>query len=223
MRILMIDDDRDLCEAVRAALAADGILVDLCHDGGDAMFYIRQNIYDAIVLDRMLPGCDGLTLLQQARGAGVSTPVLMLTALGRIGDRVDGLDAGADDYLAKPFDMRELAARLRALLRRPAPQADGPLRAGPLELDRSQLLLSGPSGQVELSKKECELLEVLMRNEGKLLARPVLLGRVWGADAEVEDSSLDSYIYFVRRRLTAAGAGRVTTVRGVGYRFEVDG
>ncbi len=223
MRILMIDDDRDLCEAVRAALAAGGILTDLCHDGGDAMFYIRQNIYDAIVLDRMLPGCDGLTLLQQARRAGVSTPVLMLTALGRIGDRVDGLDAGADDYLSKPFDMRELAARLRALLRRPAAQVDGPLRAGPLELDRSQLLLSGPSGQAELSKKECELLEVLMRSGGKLLARPVLLGRVWGADAEVEDSSLDSYIYFVRRRLTAVGAGRVVTVRGVGYRFEVDG
>lgn len=148
--------------------------------------------------------------------------MLTLTALSRIGDRVDGLDAGADDYLVKPFDMRELLARLRALARRPAPLAtDAVLQTGSLTLDPAQMSLEAPAGRVSLSPKECDLLEALMRHPGQLMGRSVLLGRVWGIEAQVEEASLDSYIHFVRRRLRAVGAREtVSTVRGAVYRLE---
>lgn len=224
MRVLMIEDDRELCRAVKASLDAQGIDLDICCDGGEGLEYLRQNIYDVCCLDRMLPHVDGLTLLRRARAAGIRTPVLVLTALSRIGDRVDGLDAGADDYLVKPFDMRELLARLRALARRPADLAPAAvLRAGSLTLDLAQMTLEGPAGRVGLSPKECGLLEALMRHPDQLMGRAVLLGRVWGMDAQVEEASLDSYIHFVRRRLRAVGAQEtVATVRGAGYRLEVD-
>lgn len=222
MRVLLIEDDQDLCAAVAEGLAAAGYAVDQCHDGQDGLYYLCENIYDVCLLDRMLPGIDGLTVLQRARARGCATPVLMLTALGRVTDRVDGLEAGADDYLVKPFDMRELLARLRALCRRPsAVEPADALCCGNLTLLPSELTLRGPSATVSLSKKECELLEVLLRNPGKLLSREVLLGRVWGADNDVTDASLDSYIHFVRRRLKLVDADhRVMTVRGFGYKLE---
>lgn len=222
MRILMVEDDRDLCAAVAAGLSAEGWQLDACHDGEAGLCYLKENIYDVCLLDRMLPGLDGLRLLRAARAAGVATPVLLLTALGSVGDRVDGLDAGADDYLPKPFDLRELAARVRALARRPAGQpSDGPLRFGDLELDGPQLALTGPGGRITLSRRECELLDVLMRGGGQLLARGLLLGKVWGPYGEVEEANLDSYVHFVRRRLRAVQARtRLATVRGVGYRLE---
>lgn len=222
MRVLMIEDDEELCNAVKASLTVQGMDVDICHDGAEGLEYLHQNIYDVCCLDRMLPHMDGLTLLRNARAAGILTPVLILTALSRIGDRVDGLDAGADDYLIKPFDMRELLARLRALARRPAPLASAAvLQTGSLTLDLSQMTLEGPAGRVGLSPKECDLLEALMRHPGQLMGRAVLLGRVWGMDSQVEEASLDSYIHFVRRRLRTVGAlETVTTVRGAGYRLE---
>lgn len=222
MRVLMIEDDKELCNAVKASLTVQGMDVDICHDGVEGLEYLHQNIYDVCCLDRMLPHMDGLTLLRKARAAGILTPVLILTALSRIGDRVDGLDAGADDYLVKPFDMRELLARLRALARRPAPLAtDTVLQTGSLTLNPVQMTLEGPAGRVSLSPKECDLLEVLMRHPGQLMGRSVLLGRVWGIEAQVEEASLDSYIHFVRRRLRAVGAREtVSTVRGAGYRLE---
>lgn len=222
MRILMIEDDKELCRAVQAYLVANGVDADLCHDGEEGLYYLRQNIYDMCCLDRMLPGMDGLSLLKQARADGVATPVLMLTALSRIGDRVDGLEAGADDYLAKPFDMRELLARIRALARRPAPVAREILPLGNAVLDPQQMTLAGPAGTEQLTKKECDLLEALARSAGSLVTRQVLLGRVWGADNFVEDTSLDSYVHFVRRRLSGVGAdAKLVTVRGQGYRLEV--
>lgn len=222
MRVLMIEDDEQLCDAVRAALEQAGIAVDLCHDGDDGLALLRQEVCDVCVLDRMLPSMDGLTVLRRARAMGVSTPVLLLTALGGVGDRVDGLEAGADDYLTKPFDMRELLARLRALQRRGGTTLqDDAVVWGNARLEVSEQMLIGPKGSVTLSKKECELLEVLMRSAQKLMGRSVLLGRVWGADASVEDANLDSYIHFVRRRLQAVGAdSKVVTVRGTGYRLE---
>lgn len=222
MRVLLIEDDEDLCAAVAQGLEAAGYAVDQCHDGQDGLYYLLQDLYDVCLLDRMLPGLDGLAVLQRARAQGCATPVLMLTALGRVTDRVDGLEAGADDYLVKPFDMRELLARLRALCRRPAAvePADAIL-CGNVTLLPSQLTLRGPDGTATLSKKECELLLVLLRNAGKLLSREVLLGRVWGAENDVTDASLDSYIHFVRRRLKMVGAdSRVATVRGFGYKLE---
>lgn len=222
MRILMIEDDTELCEAVSAGLCAAGFAVDTCADGEDGFYYLKQNIYDACLLDRMLPNMDGLTLLRKARANGIATPVMMLTALGRVGDRVDGLESGADDYLVKPFDMRELIARLHALVRRPAgAEPNKILKCGDTSLDLSELVLKGKAGEAALSKKECELLEAFFKNSGRLLSRQTLLGRVWGADAQVEESSLDSYIHFVRRRLAAVGSDlKLTTVRGAGYRLE---
>ncbi|MEG2165553.1 MAG: response regulator transcription factor, partial [Ruthenibacterium sp.] len=223
MRILMIEDDVALCHAVSTGLLSAGFTVDCCHDGAEGLCYLCEDIYDACLLDRMLPAMDGLTLLRNARAKHIATPVLMLTALGRVGDRVDGLDAGADDYLVKPFDMRELAARLRALIRRPsAVSASDEIVCGNTTLRCAELLLCGKNSTVTLSRKECDLLAVFYKNAGRLLSRSVLLGRVWGADAEVEDASLDSYIHFVRRRLSAVKANvKINTVRGAGYRLEV--
>lgn len=223
MRILMVEDDKDLCAAVLQQLRSNGYEADACHDGEDGLYYLEQGIYDVCLLDRMLPGLDGLSLLYSARAKGIATPVLMLTAMGRIGDRVDGLDAGADDYLTKPFDMRELLARVRALARRPGTsEPDGMKQYGDITMDTAQLILNGPKGQCTLSKKEAELLAALMANGGQTVTRQTLLGKVWGPDAEVEEAILDSYIHFVRRRLRTVGAAvAVLTVRGLGYRLEV--
>jgi DNA-binding response OmpR family regulator len=222
MRILMIEDDKDLCAAVVQQLRQAGYETDTCHNGEDGLYYLNQGFYDACLLDRMLPGLDGLSLLNAARAKGITTPVLMLTAMGRIGDRVDGLDAGADDYLVKPFDMRELLARVRALCRRPAnTEPDGLKQFADITLDTAQLLLNGPKGQCTLSKKEGELLAALISNSGQTLSRTTLFGKIWGLDAEVEEAILDSYIHFVRRRIRVVGASAiVTTVRGIGYRIE---
>lgn len=219
MHILLIEDDTALCAALAPALAGLG-KADFCHTGPEGLSLLVSGGYDLCILDRMLPGLDGLTLLRAARAQGVTTPVLLLTALAGAGDTVDGLDAGADDYLAKPFDTAVLLARLRALLRRSGGTAA--LTAGDLRLDTGELTLTGPTGSAVLSRKECDLLEALMRAPGRLQARSVLLARVWGPLAEVEEANLDCYIHFVRRRLAGVGScARVVTVRGSGYRLEV--
>ena len=157
MRILLIEDDRALCTALLPALQAAGYTVDTCHDGADGKTLLCGGAYDVCVLDRMLPGLDGLSLLRAARAKGCTTPVLMLTALSGINDRVDGLDAGADDYLGKPFDTRELLARLRALTRRPGTTAESAIRCGDVTLDAAQLTLSGPKAAAALTKREADL------------------------------------------------------------------
>ena len=216
MRILLVEDDEALCAAVAPLLEQEGYRVDVCRDGDDALYYMRQRMFGLCILDRMLPGRDGLSVLRAARAEGLDT-----TALGLVGDRVDGLDAGADDYLVKPFDVRELLARVRALARRPAPVAvSGRPCCGDLTLDMGTLVLTGDKEQCMLSKKEAELLAALMENAGQTLSRSFLFGRVWGPGADVEEASLDSYVHFIRRRLRAVSS-RVTvdTVRGVGYRL----
>lgn len=222
LRILLIEDDRALCRALTAALAREGYTSDECHDGEDGLSLLCEGQYAAAILDRMLPGMDGLAVMRAARKRGVTTPVLMLTALDRVGDRVDGLDAGADDYLTKPFDTRELLARLRALLRRrdtsPAPGRQ--FFYADLVLDAEELTLTGPKGAVTLSRTECDLAEALLNQAGRLAGRAMLMGWVWGAQA-VEESNLDTYIHFLRRRLRAVGSRVViATVRGAGYRLE---
>lgn len=225
MRILLIEDDVALCEVLRPTLAAAGFATDCCHSGTEGLVLLQSGYYDVCILDRMLPELDGMALLRTARAAGVSVPVLMLTALTRVGDRVEGLDAGADDYLSKPFDVRELLARLRALVRRPAdaaPDTAHRLSCGDLLLDTAQLTLQGPAATATLSPKECDLLAILCKSPGTLRSRAVLLGSVWGADTQVEDANLDSYIHFVRRRLRAVGSSAsIATVRGSGYRLEL--
>ena len=162
MRLLLIEDDCALCEALRPALEGAGYRVDACHDGADALPLLASGAYELCILDRMLPGLDGLRLLRAARAQGVDTPVLMLTALSGVGERVDGLDAGADDYLAKPFDTRELLARMRALARRPATAAPAVLRCGDVELTPAELTLTGPAAATDLQ------------------TRPALLAQGWG-------------------------------------------
>ena len=219
MRLLIIEDDPALCEALKFHLEKEGYDVDLCLDGGEAGYYLSNGGYGAVVLDRMLPGVDGLTLLKELRRRGDATPVLVLTALGEVPDRTAGLDAGADDYLVKPFAMEELLSRLRALLRRPAAlrQAEALEFAG-YALDVAQCRLQKGEQALSLSKKEAALLELFFKNPGKVLPRAQILAWVWGNGVPVEEGNVDNYIYFIRRRLRALGGGAVVkNVHGVGY------
>lgn len=222
MRILMVEDDKDLCDAVTKHLNNEGYETDCAHDGEEGLYYLSEGVYDLILLDRMIPHIDGIQLLKRARSRGVTTPVLLLTAMGEIGDRVQGLDAGADDYLTKPFDTRELLARVRALSRRPSQLSDSSeLHFGDLMMDTADLYLEGKKGRCTLSKKEAELLASLMKSQGKTLSRSTLFAHAWGPDAEVEEASLDSYAHFIRRRLNAVSkCVKLVTVRGVGYKLE---
>lgn len=222
MRILLVEDDVKLCEAVAFALHEEGYEVDVCHDGDDGLRWAREGAHDLILLDRMLPAMDGIAVLRRLRADGISTPVLLVTALGNIGQRVEGLDAGADDYLVKPFAVEELLARVRAMCRRPRRwESSDVTEYGDVIFDAAKKSLRGASGDCTLSKREAALLEILLKNPRQTLPRAVLLTRVWGPDAGVEDGNLDNYIHFLRRRLRSAGSRIVIqTVRGVGYRLE---
>lgn len=222
MRILMIEDDVKLCEVVCYHLEREGFTVDVCHDGDDGLRWVRQQAHDLVILDRMLPTVSGTTVLQRMRADGISTPVLIVTALDTVADRVQGLDAGADDYLVKPFDLSELTARVRAMARRPRQWENvGLLHAGDVTFDPGERILTGCGGSCSLSRREAALLESLLRHPGQTFTRAVLLSRVWGPDAPVEDGNLDNYVYFLRRRLGQVGSAlEIHTVRGVGYRLE---
>ena len=225
MRILLIEDDETLRTVLIPVLEKAGFGCDSAADGASGLALLLQNPYDAAVVDRMLPALSGLELVRAARQKGCAVPVLMLTALGRVEDRVEGLGAGADDYLVKPFDNRELIARLQALGRRPAHTLESALlRFDDVSLDAAALTLTGPSGTVRLSKNENALLEALLRRSGQLVSREVLFCAVWGAEDFVEEGNLDSYIHFVRRRLRTVGSRAVIrTVRGMGYCLEAGG
>lgn len=226
MRLLLIEDDLDLCYTLHSVLKKEGFILDECHNGADGLCLLKNNQYSAVILDRMIPEIDGLTLLRQAREQGVTAPVLMLTAMGRVTDRVDGLDAGADDYLTKPFDTRELIARLRALTRRSAGELllEQTIACGDISLSSSEQTLTGPKGTVSLSRKEYDLLEYLCQRADKLQARVSILGAVWGTTNYVEEGNLDTYIHFVRRRLATVGSTvTIVTVRGTGYRLSTSG
>ena len=221
MRLLLIEDDEDLLRALKLRLAQEGYDCDTCCSGSDAAYFLNHFAYQAVVLDRMLPGRDGLSILRDMRGAANETPVLMLTALDAVKDRTDGLDAGADDYLVKPFAMPELLSRIRALIRRPpALRADARLRFHDLELDAAQCRLICGGTQQTLSRKEAAVLELFFERPERVLTRAELLSRGWGGDEVVEDGNVDNYIYFIRRRLKAAGTrASIQTVHGVGYQL----
>ncbi|MCI8887349.1 MAG: response regulator transcription factor [Hungatella sp.] len=222
MKILLIEDDRDLSHLICLALNQAGMDTDACRTGSDGLFYAKNQVYDAIVLDRMLPEIDGLTILEALRRRGIKTPVILTTALGTLHDRIDGLDAGADDYLVKPFAIEELMARLRAVTRRPANlHTSSVLSAFGLSLDPCERRLTVGDASVSLSKRESALLEYFMKNPGQTLPRSMILSYVWGVSSEVEEGNLDNYIYFLRRRLKALDAPvKLTTVHGIGYRLE---
>lgn len=221
MRLLFIEDDTQLAQLVCQQLQGRGFQVDTAANGEDGLFILRQNCYDGCILDRMLPGLDGLSLLKRARACGVTTPVLMLTAMSRTEDLVAGLEGGADDYLAKPFAMQELLARVTVLVRHKPNQASQQRTAGDLTLDSAGMILTGPSGSCTLTAREQDMLTLLMEKRGEVVPREVFFGNVWGAGADVADSSLDTYIYFLRRRLNSVGSRlQLTTRRGVGYILE---
>lgn len=222
MRILIVEDDAPLAQGLAFHLKHAGFAADVCEDGLGGLEAASQGQYELILLDRMLPGLDGVQLLRRLRGRRITTPVLMITAMANIGDRVEGLDAGADDYLVKPFAVEELLARVRALGRR-APQLSEPerLQYGKITLNADRGFLQHESGtSCALSKREASLLAQFMRNPGQVLPRELLLSRVWG-DAPVEGGNLDNYIYFLRKRLGAVGADvKIATVHGIGFRLE---
>lgn len=220
MRILLVEDDRPLAESLKYQLEKEGLTVDLCFNGEDGLYYAQTVPYDLLLLDRMLPGSDGMALLQELRQKGSGVPVILLTALGDLTDKIQGLDAGADDYIVKPFATEEILARIRSVTRRPRGWEESPaLRFGDLALSES--LLTGPGGDCSLSKREAQLMEAFMRNPGQTLTRETLLMRVWGPDSRVEDGNLDNYIHFLRRRIRFVKSGvLLSTVRGVGYRLE---
>jgi len=220
MRILIVEDDQDLSRALAYRLKKEQIEVTLCADGPSGLSVAEMHPFDLIILDRMLPGMEGVSILERVRGQGNTTPVLLLTAMDGVQDRVVGLDAGADDYLVKPFAMDELMARVRALARRGSSWNPFHIvEAGDLTLDVERLTLSCANRSITLSKRECGLMEYFMKNPGQTLTRGLILDRVW-SDAFVEESSLEAYVHFLRRHLKEIRSGCVIhTQRGVGYRL----
>ena len=225
MRILIVDDDRSLRDALRRALVLGGYDTVSACDGNDALLQISGANPDAVVLDIGLPDIDGLEVSRRLRAAGNRIPILMLTARDAIEDRIDGLDAGADDYLVKPFDVGELKARLRALLRRSGPTSDDPQAPSfeGLKLDPSRHGVSVGERFVELTRTEYGLLELLMLNARRVLPHSLIYERVWGYDFGPASNALRVYIGYLRRKLAEAGAPPlVHTVRGVGYVLRAD-
>ncbi|HKL79635.1 MAG TPA: response regulator transcription factor [Mobilitalea sp.] len=222
MNILLIEDDPELCQALSYTLKKEGYIVDICVRGDEAIYYGTSSTYDVIILDRMLPLLDGLSIMQILRKKGINTSIIMVTAMNGINDRIDGLDAGADDYLVKPFDVGELLARIRALARRPRTiESNSAINFSNFSLDTNLHTLTAESRTITLSNKESCLLEYFIRNCGQILTREQIHTKVWGLDSFVEDGNLDNYIYFVRRRLKAANCrARIKTIHSVGYQLE---
>ena len=219
MRILVVEDDRAVREALRRALTLGGYEVQLAEDGEQALEMVVQGLPDAVVLDVGLPGIDGLEVCRRLRLLGNRVAILILTARDVVSDRIDGLDAGADDYLVKPFDVDELKARLRALLRRTSAQGDpDSLSFAEIYLDSARHGASVEDNFVELTRTEYQLLELLMLNPNRVLPHSLIYDRVWGYDFGPASNALRVYVGYLRRKLEAAGARTlIHTVRGVGY------
>ncbi|WP_449597354.1 response regulator transcription factor [Nonomuraea endophytica] len=221
MRLLVVDDEPALREALQSSLEFEGYQVATAVDGQAALEQLAREAYDAVLLDVMMPKLDGLTACRRLRQGGNHVPVLMLTARDAVGDRVSGLDAGADDYLVKPFELDELLARVRALLRRSAlgtvPQ-DGLLSYADLRMDPATREVTRGARRLDLTRTEYQLLELLLSHPRQVLTRDQILGEVWGFDFEPTSNSLDVYVMYLRRKTEAGGEPRlIHTVRGVGY------
>jgi two-component system, OmpR family, response regulator MprA len=219
VKILVVDDERAVRDSLRRALELQGYQVDLAVDGAEALAQLENDGQpDAVVLDILMPGMDGLEVCRRIREQGSEVPVLMLTARDAVGDRVAGLDAGADDYLVKPFALEELLARIRALLRRTTPTADGVLRFADIELDPGTREVRRDGERIDLTRTEFNLLELFMLNPRQVLTRSIIFERVWGYDFGFASNSLDVYIGYLRRKTEGGGKPRlIHTVRGVGY------
>ena len=222
MRILLAEDEISIARALKLMLEKNQYTVDMVHNGADALHFIRSVPYDALVLDIMMPEMDGLELLAAVRKMGIKTPVLFLTAKGEIEDRVAGLDAGADDYLPKPFATSEFLARVRALVRRSPAYAPAVLRFGSVELDCGRYVLRTSSGELRLNNKEYQLMELFMRNPRQVFSTTFLMDKVWELETDAEIDVIWTYIGFLRKKLKQLNADiEIKTIRGAGYTLEV--
>lgn len=222
MKILVIEDDRRTGEYIVDGLAEAGHLAELIADGRDALSHVLSETYDALVVDRMLPGLDGLALVKALRAAGDRTPVLFLTAIGGVDDRVDGLEAGGDDYLVKPFAFSELLARTHALGRRPpARDEEVMLRVADLEMDLIRRTVRRGGHDIDMQPREFKLLEVLMRNRGRVVTRTMLLERVWDFHFDPKTSVVETHISRLRSKIDKPfEKPLIHTIRNVGYRLD---
>lgn len=221
MRLLLAEDELEMSNAVVAILKHNNYSVDAVYDGQDAYDYLESGIYDAAILDIMMPKMDGVTVVKKIRAQGNDVPILLLTAKSEIDDRVTGLDAGADDYLTKPFAMKELLARVRAITRRQGEVTDSILQFENVKLNRSNYELSTDSGSVRLASKEYQMLEMLMVNPGQVISTDQFMDKIWGYDTETELNVVWVYVSYLRKKLASIDAHvSIKAARGIGYRLE---
>lgn len=222
MNVLVVEDERNLADAIVKILEDEGYNAEATYDGKAGLTCAKSGLYDAIVLDVMLPGMSGYDVVNKMRHADVSTPVLMLTARTSTEDKVRGLDSGADDYMTKPFEAPELLARLRALTRRRGDVLIDEIKFADIRLDLNTHDLSCAEKSVHLSGKEFEVLSILMGSSSRVVSKQDLLTRVWGTDGEASENSVEAYVSFIRKKLSHIGSKvQVTTLRMLGYRLEV--
>lgn len=222
MRVLIVEDEHKIARALKKALEQETYAVDVAYDGNEGYAMATTEPYDVAIIDRMLPGdYDGIAIVKAMREAKIHTPVLFLTALGSVNERATGLDAGADDYLIKPFALEELLARVRALLRRPAEQQPTILKIGGLELDTVNYSVKRDNKDIQLTSKEFALLEYLMRNPGRPISKDVIISHVWDYDADILPNTVEVYIKYLRNKIDASfKRPLIHTVRGFGYKLE---
>lgn len=224
MRILLVEDDANLNSLLSKQLLSYNYSVDSCLCGEDALFQISQVIYDIIILDRLLPDMEGIDILKKVRASNINTPVIFLTALSELNDKVEGFNAGADDYIIKPFHIEELIVRIKAVLRRPDTlQPDSIITCYDLTLNASTHTLSCNNVSINLTKTEFQLMELFLKNPFRVFSREVLISCVWGASSEVEPNNVDNYVYFLRRHLKELkSTSKIQTVYGIGYKLSND-
>ena len=224
MKILVVEDEHKIANAIKKGLQQESFAVDVVYDADDGLAYAQADEYDLIILDRMLPGkVDGIGICKKLRTESNHTPILMLTAKGAVRDRVAGLDAGADDYLVKPFAFEELLARVRALLRRPQDSLGVKLEVGELTLDTTTYEVRRSGRMIDLSQREFALLEYLMRNKGRTLSKEMIIQHVWSYDADVLFNTVEVYIGYLRNKIDRPFRDRpqlLKTVRGFGYKLD---
>ena len=217
MRILVVDDEKKIALGIKKALESQKYAVDVCHDGIEALNMAEAIEYDLIILDRMLPGMDGVSIIKNLRSQNIYTPILLLTALGTVKDKTDGLDAGADDYLPKPFALDELLARVRAILRRPKVKAEIILTVSDLSLNLNTHSVKRSNKDIILTNKEFSLLEFLMRNKNQPISKEQIITHVWNWDSDILPNNIEVYISYLRDKVDKPFSKKlIKTVRGVG-------
>ena len=221
MRLLLAEDERSLSRAVKAILEKNNYSVDAVYDGEEAMDYLDAGNYDGVILDIMMPKRDGISVLRELRARGSAVPVLILTAKSEIDDKVLGLDSGANDYLTKPFNSKELLARIRAMTRSQTAQTSSQLKAGNVTLDQATFELKGPGGSFRLANKEFQMLEMLMANQRNVIPTERFMEKIWGYDSDADISVVWVYISYLRKKLAALNADiQIKATRNVGYSLE---